>query len=73
VSAVVRVRFRPRKLAEPTPLSAEPPHITQDDHGRWSLGWGDDAPGDFPSRKFARDYWLGRRTTQMAFRTGGTT
>jgi hypothetical protein len=57
--SVHRIRLpRPPKLAEPIPTAIEPPHITQDDHGRWGLGWGDDVPGDFPTRRFARDYWL---------------
>jgi hypothetical protein len=56
-----RLRFpRPPRVAEP--ITAEPPHVVQDDFGRWSLGWGDDAPGNYPTRKFARDEWLARQT-----------
>jgi hypothetical protein len=63
MSATRRVRLpRPPKISEPTP-APESPDIFQDDFGRWSLGWSDDAVGDFPTRRFARDYWLSSRMT----------
>jgi hypothetical protein len=63
MSTARRIRLpRSPRIAEPV-TTAEPPLLTQDDFGRWSLGWSDDAVGDFPTRRFARDYWLSSRMT----------
>ena len=48
---VIRLLLPRRPPAEPTPTWPLPPNISQDDYGRWSLGWHDE-PGGFPTRKF---------------------
>jgi hypothetical protein len=54
MTAIRRIRFpRPRKPVEPSPTSTGPTDIVQRDDGLWSLGWHDDAPGPFESRRFA--------------------
>jgi hypothetical protein len=66
MSIARRIRLpRSPRIAEPV-TTAEPPLLTQDDHGRWGLGWGDE-PGDFPSRRFARDHWLSSRKHSHEF------
>jgi hypothetical protein len=60
--SVLRVRLpRSPKPVEPlTPIEPLEP-IVWHETGGWSLGWSDDAPGDYPTRAFARDVWLKHR------------
>jgi hypothetical protein len=41
------------------PLRNDPlPIVVERDDGLWSIGWHDDAPGPFPSRRFAEQVQL---------------
>jgi hypothetical protein len=63
----IRIRFRPRKPAEPPHMLVPPTDVYQRDDGMYQLGIGDDSPGPFETRAFAADVWMQRQRHREQF------